>query len=206
MKLVSDIVNEIVSNLPKSKLDDSLEQNFGLLSALKEISGMVPPPPAMDWSVSHFTSLINEDDSNLDLTGRGSIQRELLESIMSSTPRNNVHSIRNKRGEEYDEHDEWISTLKVSPRIRTNSLPSTSAKIVIFDRDIVNENCDDEESEHGKSKEEIIEELKNEYGKNGNENREMELKIDKLTRNNDDSITDIAENDVHEKDCENKRL
>ena len=40
--IVSEIVADLVCSLSRT-FDDSLEKNHGLLTALKEISGMVPP-------------------------------------------------------------------------------------------------------------------------------------------------------------------
>ena len=68
---------------------DSLEENYGLLSAIREISGMVPPPSSLDWSATSDTSLrdyskeMNEDKSENNETEDIS----MINSAISSTPR-----------------------------------------------------------------------------------------------------------------------
>ena len=49
--MVNDLLEGILINVIEGA-NDRVEENFGLLSALKEISGMVPPPPSLDWSLS----------------------------------------------------------------------------------------------------------------------------------------------------------
>lgn len=54
-EIIETVIYNVLSNVCK---DDSPEENFGLLSALKEMSGMEPPPPAMDWSISNVCSFL----------------------------------------------------------------------------------------------------------------------------------------------------
>ena len=62
LQVVKDIIEDIVS-LSNNTVEDSLEEDFGLLSALKEITGMVPPPSALDWSISNTHHSVNEEES-----------------------------------------------------------------------------------------------------------------------------------------------
>ena len=162
--VVSELLDEVTGNLPTKLSDDSLENNFGLLSAIKEVSVMVPPPPTLDWSVSNAHSLLGEIDVNKSTRESVSIHDEILESIHSSTPRN-------------IERSRCLTTSNLL-RQRTSSVPGG------FVMDERGDECNDDidEVELEKSSEEVISELKKEFDKNGETSKDIELKIDKLSK------------------------
>ena len=86
-EIISELITSFVIDITRECTDDSLENNFFLITALKEISGMVPPHPAMDWSVTQSSSLLMETEVS-HFQRRESLHEELIKSIVFSTPRN----------------------------------------------------------------------------------------------------------------------
>ena len=177
--IVAGLINDVIGSIPEQK-DDSLEVNFGLLSALKEISGMVSPPPAMDWSISHVNSLLT--DRELNPTSKDSIHQELANSVLSSTPM--ITEARVKKFHPSFITNHILTSVGLKGRKRTSSLPG--CKDYEDENDEHDEYVQDEEDtryfEEGKSSEEIIEDLKEEFGKNGDISKDIELKIDRLLK------------------------
>ena len=127
-------------------IDDSLEESLGLLSALKEMSGMVPPPSTMDWSLSNTHSLFNIDH-NVDM--RDSLHKELIDSVVSSTPRNT-----NKDHLHSNDH----SPFPIKHRLRTYSLQRTPLENGDCEEDEYDYD-DNEELQPERSTEQVIKDL-----------------------------------------------
>ena len=172
--IVQELVGNIVDNV-STNINDSLEENYGLISALKEISGMVPPPASMDWSLSNVHSLINDDDVNL--SGHKSIHQELSESVLSSTPMNSIARSR-KQYPPFNIKIAAMSSDSINERKRTNSLPGCKN---ISSRVDFNES-EEEDADDECDAQKVIEELKLTCSKNGEFDKDIELKIHKLAQ------------------------
>ena len=63
--------------------DDSLEESLGLLSALRGMTGMVPPPSSLDWSVSNSIAMTNFEQNESE---KKDFHEEPNTSTLFSTP------------------------------------------------------------------------------------------------------------------------
>ena len=166
-----NIINDVLGNIAYDCSNDTLEDNFGLLSALKEISGMAPAPASMDWSISNACSFFNEEDKD----GKENLQQELRNSVMSSTPRiSNQKEAKIKIGRQ---------RLESSFRRRASSLP-------LHDLVVLHEGSSDEEcSELDKSSDVVVQDLTRDIPDTMDRGKEIKLKIDKTITSESELLT-----------------